>query len=72
MSEPDFPYDKKPRDVPSRGKKVLPAPKEPAQLVSARPPIPILGINSSILFCQTCGKIFITEEELNVHTGNNH
>ncbi len=72
LSEPDFPYDKRPRDVPSRAEKMLPEPKEIPALVSDKPSIPILGVNSSILTCQKCGRIFNTEEDLNLHSRKNH
>lgn len=65
MSEPDYPYPKKPLE-PAAGKTKAPPPIPPPEPPNPPPP-------RSIKFtCQTCGKTFTTKEELTMHIETVH
>jgi hypothetical protein len=70
LSEPDFPYPKKPR--PEETAYVSPEMEYPPAPPSPPPPPPLVTENVSKYTCQICGKTFSTEEELNMHMKTEH
>jgi hypothetical protein len=64
MTEPDYPYPKKPLE-PSAGQTGAPPPMPPT------PPSPPFN-NPKKFTCQTCGKTFTTKEELTMHMETVH
>ncbi|XHH10329.1 MAG: C2H2-type zinc finger protein [Candidatus Bathyarchaeia archaeon] len=66
MSEPDFPYPKRPR--PEETAEISPELKYPASQSPPPPPPQLITENTSKFICQICGKTFNTKEELTLHT----
>jgi hypothetical protein len=70
MTEPDYPYPKKPLE-PSAGQKGAPPSMPPPE--PPMPPSPPFSKPTTKKFtCQTCGKTFITKEELTMHVETVH
>ena len=72
MTEPDFPYEKKPNE--SFNDLIAPFPPdgsfESPDQQSSIPPIGNLTPNT--VTCQICGKVFKTKEELTMHLETDH
>ncbi len=70
MSEPDFPYPKKPR--PEETARMTPEMEYPPAPSPPPPPPSLVTENVSKFTCQICGKTFTTKEELTLHTETEH
>ena len=72
LSEPDFPYDKKPKE-PVKDEIVPPPPSFPPEPPGHPPsPPPMISQTPSKFTCQTCGKVFNSREELTMHVETVH
>ncbi|MCL5876467.1 MAG: C2H2-type zinc finger protein [Candidatus Bathyarchaeota archaeon] len=67
MSEPDYPYPKKPLE-PSKSNVTAPPPMPPPE----PPTLPSPPYNTLKFVCSTCGKVFNTKEELTMHMETVH
>ncbi len=77
LSEPDFPYNRKPRPEEAAAKPeepimMPPPPDYPPSPPNPPPPPPLDTENVSKFTCQTCGKTFNTREELAMHVETEH
>jgi hypothetical protein len=68
MTEPDYPYPKKPLE-PAKGVTQAPPPMPPPE--PPNPP-PLSYPSPQKFTCQTCGKTFTTKEELALHVETAH
>ena len=69
LSEPDFPYDKKPLEEEAI---VPPKPDYPPSPPGPPAPPPTIGDKQGKHTCKTCGKTFKIKEELNRHEETAH
>jgi hypothetical protein len=70
MSEPDYPYPKKPLE-PAEGRTKAPPPMPPPEPPTPPSP-PFSNVPPSKFTCHVCGKIFNTKEELTLHIETVH
>ncbi len=70
MSEPDFPYTKRPRPEEAAAANAFPEMEYPPAPSSPPSPPPLVTTNR--FACQKCGKTFSTEEELTLHMETEH
>jgi len=73
LTEPDFPFEKKPND--QFNDLIAPSPPDgslesPDQQPSSLPPMD--NPTSNKYTCQICGKVFNTKEELTLHMETKH
>ncbi|NLF88411.1 C2H2-type zinc finger protein [Candidatus Bathyarchaeota archaeon] len=71
MSEPDYPYPKKPLE-PAAGRTQVPPPMPPPEPPNPPSPPPLSNPSPQKFTCQTCGKAFTTKEELTLHVETVH
>jgi hypothetical protein len=71
LSEPDFPYNKRPRPE-ETPLEIPPSPDYPPPPPSPPSPPPFEAASIAKASCQICGKTFNTKEELTFHVETAH
>ncbi|MBE3116427.1 C2H2-type zinc finger protein [Candidatus Bathyarchaeota archaeon] len=72
MTEPDFPYSKKPNE-PQSDEAIIPPPPDYPPSPPGPPSPPPMASNAPRKFtCGACGKTFTTKEELMMHMETAH
>jgi hypothetical protein len=69
LSEPDFPYPKKPRPE-ETAEAESPELEYPPAPASPPPPPPLVSVSE--FTCEHCGKTFKTKDELTLHVETEH